>query len=84
MPAKQSGETFEEALERLGEIVAQLESESVSLDQSLELFAEGKRLADYCQSQLSAAEEKVKTLLKTASGFEVRDGLDADRSGESG
>ena len=84
MAAKQSAETFEEALERLGEIVGQLESESVSLERSLELFAEGKRLAEYCQSQLSEAEEKVKTLLKTASGFEERNGLDPGPSGESG
>ncbi len=75
MPEKKSELSFEEALERLNEIVAQLESEAVSLDRSLELFAEGKRLAEFCQAQLADAEEKVKTLLKTSAGFEERPGL---------
>lgn len=67
--------SFEAALERLNEIVAQLESESVSLDTSLELFAEGQRLVEFCQVQLADAEEKVKTLLKTPEGFEEQPGL---------
>ena len=75
MPAKKSELSFEEALERLNDIVAHLESESVSLDRSLELFSEGKRLVEFCQTQLSGAEEKVKTLLKTSEGFEERSGL---------
>ena len=69
--------TFEQALERLGEIVGELESESVSLEHSLELFAEGKRLVGFCQSQLAAAEERVKTLVKTPQGFEEKPGLQA-------
>ncbi len=77
MTPKKPELTFEAALERLNEIVAELESESVSLDRSLELFAEGKQLTGFCQSQLAEAEEKVKTLQKTASGFEDRPGLEA-------
>ncbi len=80
MPEKKSKLSFEEALERLNEIVAQLESESVSLDRSLELFAEGKRLVEFCQARLTDAEEKVKILLKTSEGFEEQPGL----SGGSG
>jgi exodeoxyribonuclease VII small subunit len=75
MPEKKVEFSFEEALERLNEIVAQLEGESVSLDRSLELFAEGKGLAEYCQEHLAEAEERVKTLLKTSKGFEEQAGL---------
>jgi exodeoxyribonuclease VII small subunit len=75
MAEKQAEFSFEEALERLNEIVAQLESESLSLDRSLELFAEGKGLAEFCQDQLVEAEAKVKTLLKTSTGFEEQAGL---------
>jgi exodeoxyribonuclease VII small subunit len=75
MAQKQPDLTFEKALERLNSIVNELESESVSLDRSLELFAEGKQLAEFCQKQLAEAEEKVKTLVKTSAGFEERPGL---------
>jgi exodeoxyribonuclease VII small subunit len=74
--------TFEHALERLNKIVEQLESESVSLDQSLELFAEGKQLAELCQTQLAAAEERVQTLLKSSSGFEEKPGLEGKETKE--
>ncbi len=83
MNAKQTELTFEEALERLNDIVAQLVLESVSLDRSLELFAEGKRLGEFCQAQLAEAEEKVKTLLKTSAGFEEQPGLPGQETGEN-
>ncbi|UCD37899.1 MAG: exodeoxyribonuclease VII small subunit [Fidelibacterota bacterium] len=76
--------TFEEALEQLNKIVTQLESEEVSLDRSLELFAEGKRLAEFCQSQLAEAEEKIKTLIKTSTGFEERPGLRGSETKDRG
>ena len=82
MSPEQTELTFEAALERLNEIVAQLESESVDLDRSLELFVEGRQLADYCQEQLVEAEEKVKTLLKTSSGFEEQPGLPGPETGD--
>ncbi|MFB0517304.1 MAG: exodeoxyribonuclease VII small subunit [Candidatus Neomarinimicrobiota bacterium] len=82
MAEKKPELTFEEALEQLHDIVAQLESESVSLDRSLQLFAEGKRLAEFCQAQLADAEEKVKMLLKTSAGFEEQPGLPASDTKE--
>jgi len=81
MPEKKSDLSFEAALERLNEVVAQLESESVSLDRSLELFAEGKRLVEFCQAQLAEAEDKVKTLIKTPEGFEEQPGLPGPETG---
>ncbi len=67
--------TFEMALVRLNTIIAELEAEGVSLDRSLELFAEGRRLAERCHDLLSEAEQKVKTLVKTAEGFREEQGL---------
>ena len=81
MPEKKKELRFEEALERLNEVVAQLESETVSLDRSLELFAEGKRLVEFCQAQLAEAEDKVKTLIKTPEGFEEQLGLPGTETG---
>lgn len=69
--------SFEAALDRLGEIVGALENESLGLDRSVELFAEGRRLAALCHEQLSAAEEQIKTLLKDDGGFREEPGLPA-------
>ncbi len=73
---------FEAAVERLSEIVEELEQENVGLDRSMELFAEGRKLADICHEQLATAEEKVKTLLKSDDGFSEEPGL-IDGSGKS-
>ncbi|MFQ6616133.1 MAG: exodeoxyribonuclease VII small subunit [Fidelibacterota bacterium] len=60
--------TFEEAGARLEEIVNTLESETISLEESLKLFEEGMKLTDMCRSQLEAAEDKIKTLMRKESG----------------
>lgn len=55
---KKAGE-FETALARLDAIVKQLETEEVSLDQSVELFKEGKDLARRCELLLKDAQTKI-------------------------
>lgn len=54
---------FEKKLTRLEEIVAQMESGDLSLEDSLKSFEEGVRLSRECNTQLSQAEQKVKLLL---------------------
>ena len=55
---------FEESLDRLEKIVAQLEKGDVSLDQALQLFDEGMKLSSSCRKELEEAEGKVEILLK--------------------
>ncbi len=55
---------FEECLERLEKIVAELEKGDVSLDQALQLFDEGMTLSASCRKELEEAEGKVEILLK--------------------
>ncbi len=63
---------FEKKLSRLEEIVAKMESGDVSLEESLKFFEEGVKLSRECNTQLSQAEQKVKTLLSVdASGTAV-------------
>lgn len=52
--------TFEKALERLEQIVRQLESGNVALDNLMQLYDEGTALVKFCTEKLSAAEQKVK------------------------
>ena len=54
--------TYEQAITRLEEIVKLLESGTASLDDSLQLFEEGTRLAAFCSKTLDAAEQKIRTL----------------------
>ncbi len=59
---------FETALARLEEIVKELESGDVSLEQSLKLFEEGTKLARICNKRLEEAERKIEILLKDKNG----------------
>ena len=54
--------TFEQAMERLEEIVSTLESGKCTLDDSMKLFEEGTALTAFCTESLKAAEQKIITL----------------------
>lgn len=55
---------FEESLQRLEKVVAELEKGDISLEKSLGLFEEGIRLSHACRKELEEAEGKVEILLK--------------------
>jgi len=59
---------FEAALSRLEEIVSELESGELGLEQSLKLFEEGVKLARICNARLEEAERKVEVLVKDKNG----------------
>ncbi|HEX9021760.1 MAG TPA: exodeoxyribonuclease VII small subunit [Nitrospirota bacterium] len=59
---------FEAALERLEEIVQELEKGELPLEQSLKLFEEGIKLSRICNKRLEEAERKVEVLLKDKNG----------------
>mgnify|MGYP003322489824 FL=1 len=50
---------FEEALERLAEINEKLESDEISLDDSITLFKEGLELSKLCQKKLDEAKLEI-------------------------
>ena len=53
---------FEESLERLEEITAKLESQDISLEDSLKMFEEGIKLSRFCEKKLTEAEQKLEIL----------------------
>ncbi len=61
-PAPIESLTYEEALAELESIVAVLEAEKRSLDESLALFERGQALARFCTGLLEQAELKIQTL----------------------
>ena len=64
MPEKK----FEEAMQRLEEIVQSLDSGDLPLEESLKIFEEGMKLVGFCNSKLDEAEKKVSLLIKESDG----------------
>ena len=60
--------TFEGALQRLEEIVAQLEGNKLDLEQSLATFEEGIKLVRFCAGRLDEAERRIEILLADKEG----------------
>ena len=59
---------FEAALQRLEQIVQDLERGNLSLEASMAAFEEGMKLSKLCNARLAAAEKKVETLMQNADG----------------
>ncbi|MGM9639196.1 MAG: exodeoxyribonuclease VII small subunit [Butyricicoccaceae bacterium] len=59
---------FEEAMQRLEEIIGMLERGDAPLDESLALFEEGTGLIKKCGAALDKAEQKVSLLVRTENG----------------
>ena len=60
--------SFEVSLERLEQIVRELENGSLPLERALELFEEGMKLSQLCRKQLEEAENKIEMLVRKADG----------------
>ncbi|WP_427968377.1 exodeoxyribonuclease VII small subunit [Altererythrobacter sp.] len=71
--------SFEQALCALEEIVQQLESGSVPLDKSIELYERGEALRKHCQARLDAAQQRIERIVTDRSGNPTgTEPLDAD------
>lgn len=56
--------TYEQAIKRLEEIVATLENNEATLDDSLKLFEEGTKLSVFCSNMLKQAQTKITEINK--------------------
>lgn len=56
--------SYEQAITRLEEIVKKLEDTEAPLEETMELFQEGTKLAEFCREKLDTAEQKFTVLLK--------------------
>ena len=65
-------EKFEEALERLEDIVRKMEAGDMTLEESLKAFEEGIKLARLCSRRLDEAERRVEILLEQEEELVVR------------
>ncbi len=77
-PSKTDDLSFEQAIERLETIVADMETAELPLDEVLERYAEGTRLVRFCGEKLEEAEKKIEVLSKQPDGSIELKPLDDD------
>lgn len=70
MSAKSTTEpvSIETAMERLENLVAEMESGQLPLDKLIGRYEEGVKLVRLCQEKLDAAEQKIQVITRNASG----------------
>ncbi len=71
-------EAYDALVARLERVVGELESGQLNLEQSIEKFAEGVRLAKDASRKLDEAERRVELLVRSADGEDETVPLDAD------
>jgi exodeoxyribonuclease VII small subunit len=69
--------SFEAALKRLEDVVGDLESGRLSLEESLSRFEEGMRLSKLCQQKLKGVELRIEKLVAENGGAKAQP-LDPD------
>ncbi len=63
-----TNQNFEGALEELEQVVEQLESGDLPLDDSLAAFEKGVSLVKFCNHKLNEVEKKIELLIKDKEG----------------
>ncbi len=72
-------EKFEDALEKLENIVREMEAGEMPLDSALKSFEEGIRLIRFCSAKLDEAERRVELLLEKENSLQTKTFQDEDR-----
>ena len=62
-------ENFEVLITKLEDITNKLESDKLSLDESVKLFEEGIKISKKCNEKLEDAEKRITILLKSDDGI---------------
>ena len=61
-------QTFENAIKKLEQIVSELETKDLPLDEAVKSFEEGVKLSKFCSKLLDETEKKITILLKKDDG----------------
>ena len=60
--------TFEQSMKQLEQIVQELESGDLPLEQALKKFEEGMELSRFCSQKLDETERRITQLMQNSSG----------------
>lgn len=73
-------EKFEEALEKLEDIVKKMETGDLPLEEALKSFEEGVKLIRFCSAKLDDAQRRVEMLMGKEDSLEAKqwDGEESD------
>lgn len=71
---------FEQAITELESIVDIMETGELSLDESLQKYEEGIKLANFCKSKLEFAEKKIEIIRKKADGSTTIEDFDKEET----
>jgi len=74
---------FEEAMEKLQEIVHHLEAGNLPLEESLQKFEEGIKLIDFCEKKLDEVEKKIQVLTKEDGKFKLEEWQEKEKKPNS-
>lgn len=69
--------TFEEAMARLEQIVAELQTEDVPLEKAFALWEEGQRLHAHCTSILEGLKKRLEAIQQARNGADQEDNEEA-------
>jgi exodeoxyribonuclease VII small subunit len=74
-------EKFEDALEKIEDIVKKMEAGEMPLDEALKSFEEGIKLIRFCSAKLDEAQRRVEILLGEEDSLQVKrfDGENSDQ-----
>ena len=59
----ENNQSFEKALERLEQIVTEMEGGKLSLEKMISHFEEGSKLVKFCSTKLNEVDKKIEQLL---------------------
>lgn len=71
-------EKFEDALEKLENIVREMEAGEMPLDSALKSFEEGIRLIRFCSAKLDETQRRVEQLLEKENSLQTKNFQDED------
>jgi exodeoxyribonuclease VII small subunit len=69
--APNTEQTFEAALERLEQLVGQMDSPTLPLHELIAYYEEGVKLVQVCEAKLKEAEQKIEMITRNAQGEPV-------------
>ena len=74
-------EKFEDALEKLENIVKDMEAGNMPLDSALKSFEEGIRLIRFCSAKLEESERRIEQLMAGENSLQTKNFQDDDPNG---
>lgn len=81
--AESTGPAFEDALSQLEELVREMESDQMPLEELIKNFEEGTRLFKVCEKRLDEAQGRIEIIRKNRNGQDVTEPFDSQEADQA-